>query len=170
MASRKPKVSAPATRDIALKSIYLRHSESFVADDFDPTMPGQNIIGEYKLVDGGKLELKEALSGDKPKQIKLHICRFTLNFQFTYLRKAANEVDPEHLAKIARVSAKYSVEYVFPGANAPEPEFLEELGKTTAVMHVWPYWREYCHASFMRMHFPPTLLPLLNVQAIPQKK
>lgn len=163
----KPAKNAVNVPALALRAIYIRHAELLVADDFDPTLPGQKLTGNYKIVDGGKIEQLEFVPDDKT-QPPLHLCRFHIQFMFTYLR--GENSSPEDIANdniAASVSARISVEYSAPG-DRPDMKFLEAWGGSNALLHAWPYWREYCQSSFSRMNLPTVLLPLLRVEPHPK--
>lgn len=170
MTSRKPAPPLPPTPHptatkppLVLNAIFIKKGEFLLGKNFDPTVAGQAIDGEFSLKDGGEIEQRHFLPDDRSKS--LHFCRFVLHFQFTYKLKAEEgtsaPINNDEFA--AKVSAEIAVDYLFLGTGEPEIELFDAWGKSNALMHVWPYWREFCHSALTRMNLPVVLLPLLNI-------
>lgn len=138
-----------------------------MADNFDPAIPGQTLTGKFRTATGGEIKCKEFLpeSGDGPK---FRICTFVVRFEFRYYRAPEEGTTPQeteedaHMA--AEITADIAADYLIGTPEMPSQAELESWGKGNVLLHAWPYWREYCHASMSRMNLPVTMMPLLQLK------
>ena len=67
---------------------------------------------------------------------------------------------------IAVVEAKMYAQYVEHHDGDREdldPDVLDEFGRTNALYHVWPYWREYVQSALSRLRLPPLTIPMFRL-------
>jgi hypothetical protein len=151
-----------------LRAVYLSGSQLFLADDFDPTMPGQPLIGKFRIVDGKASIRRTLIQSETPEDV--HTCIFKTKFEFRYIRALDNGEAPpeseEDMRLVSTISADISVDYLITTSKLPSEQDLERIAKSNALAHIWPYWREYCHATQARMNLPLTLMPLFTPDAV----
>ena len=142
-----------------LRGIYVRESQLFMKDDFDPLSVGSDLVGKFRII-SQNVSLREEITENEEKNI---YCAFTTHFQFGYSEENINneveeaELDPEFLTSI---SLKISVDYKINNGISPSQEDIQKWGTTNVLLHSWPYWREYCHSMQMRMNIPTQIIPL----------
>lgn len=149
----------------SLRSVYWREGKQWMSDDFDPMLPGQQLFGQFKA-SGHRIQVRETVEnipGAKP----IRTCLVTSNFQFRYLntqieKPAAEEEDGKFL--IAEISARITADYLIEAPETPPPEKLEQWAASNALLHCWPYWREFCHSTLLRMNLPVTMMPMMVIE------
>jgi hypothetical protein len=154
--------AAPIQLPFQLRSVYLSGGQIILAPDFDPTLPGQPLVGKFRIVDGNAAVKKTLLPGQSPDV--MDTCVFKTKFEFRYIRALDNGDAPPESEEEARlassISAEISVDYLLTSSDVPSKEALEGIAKSNVLVHIWPYWREYCHSTLARMNLPVTLMPL----------
>lgn len=156
-------------RPFSLRALYLREGKQWMSDTFDPTIPGQQLFAQVRSSDS-RVEVQETVE-NTPNSQTIKTCRFTLNFEFRYLNKQPNakvkKEDEEMQHLIAEISARITVDYLIGTEETPPKERLEQWASSNALLHSWPYWREFCHSTLLRMNLPVTLMPMMEIN---QKK
>jgi hypothetical protein len=132
------KAKKPEPRPFSLRAVYLREGKQWMSDDFDPMLPGQPLSGQF-MVSGHKFELQEAVE-NIPEAKTIRSFRVALGFAFRYLNIQMGTQLKEG-----------------------EEEKLEQWASSNALLHCWPYWREFCHSTLLRMNLPITMMPMMEV-------
>ncbi len=150
--------------DYNLKSIYLRSGVSKLAEDFDPTIGGQRLLGKFRFKPVSANV--KVLEPDSELGAKPHgecVVDFSSRFEFRY-QAATTENGEDRLEDAAFVEADFVASYERVTAGEPTEEELKNWGNVNTLVHVWPYWREYCASTFQRMNITGALVPLLDVK------
>lgn len=161
MGKEKNKGSLP----FSLRSVYWREGKQWMSDNFDPMLPGQPLFGQFKA-SGHRVEVREAVE-NIPDAKPIRTCLVTTNFQFRYLNTqldtlSKDEEDCKYL--VAEISARITVDYLIEISETPPKEELEHWASSNAVLHCWPYWREFCHSTLLRMNLPVTMMPMMVIE------
>lgn len=151
-----------------LQAIYIRDSATKIAPDFNPTVAGQALAGEFRMMPAPTpIVCTVSSAGGKTSKT---LC-FTTKFEFRYRKvdvatgapgPATNDDD-----SCAQVSVDIVVEYLLSTNEVPAREFLERWAQTAVLTQAWPYWREYCHNMMQRMHLPTVMVPFLQLDHLP---
>ncbi len=153
-----------------LRAIYLRNSNTFMAPGFDPTIPNQPLIAFFRTMDG-TVDCRETTFEQDGVKSTLKSCTFTARFDFAYRIATTEEIDQSDDAlektTVARISAEISADYLMNADQFPPEEDLQKWGQSNAMLHTWPYWREFCHSTMLRMSLPATIIPLANFLSKP---
>lgn len=162
------KTKKKETRPFSLRAVYLREGKQWMSDGFDPMLPGQRLSGQFR-VSGHKIEVQEAVE-NIPDAKTIKTCRITSKYEFRYLDipvdiQPKEGEDDKYL--IAEISAFITVDYLIEISETPPAEKLEQWASGNALLHCWPYWREFCHSTMLRMNLPVTMMPMMEVD---QKK
>lgn len=146
-----------------LRAVYLRGGNQWMSDQFDPTIPAQQVFGEFKA-SGHEIKIQEFVDNlDETKTIKS--CQFTANFDFRYLSQNIEEAAEESDAvAIATISARITVDYLLDTTKTLSQAELESWASSSALFHSWPYWREFCHSTLMRMNLPIAMMPIMELK------
>jgi hypothetical protein len=149
----------------SLRSVYLREGKQWMLDDFDPMLPGQQMFGQFKA-SGHRIQILEAVE-NIPDAKPIRTCLFTTDFRFRYLNTkietpATDEEDVKYL--IAEISARITADYLIEVPETPSQAKLEQWGASNALLHCWPYWREFCHSTLLRMNLPVTMMPMMVIE------
>lgn len=151
------------TLPLQLNAIYIRSSRTELAPTFNPTIPGQEVAGEFRM---NPCETpSEIVVGPKDSPTST-ILAFVSSFEFRYSRVAedADRSVPLNLDDVcATICVDIAVEYLLQG-EMPSPEQLKAWAASASLNHAWPYWREFCHSTMVKMQLPVSLVPLLNMQ------
>lgn len=148
----------------SLRAVYLREGREWISEKFDPVLPGQGLFAQFRI-SGHKIEVQEAVE-NKADATPIKSCRITTNFEFRYLDTPPKEqeetgAEDEHL--VAEISARLTVDYLIGTPETPPKELLDSWAKTNSLLHCWPYWREFCHSTLLRMHLPVTMIPMMEL-------
>lgn len=139
-------------------------------DGFDPMIPGQPLFAQFRI-SGNKIEGKEAVE-NKPNSKTVRTCRFTSNFEFRYLNSpidlTPDESEEARKHLIVEIFACITIDYLLTTSKMPSQDKLEQWASGNALLHSWPYWREFCHSTLSRMNLPVTMLPLMEIN--PEKE
>jgi hypothetical protein len=159
--SKKTKEPIP----FSLRAVYLREGRQWIKDDFDPVIPGQTLFGQFRAT-GHRIESQEAIE-NIPDAKPILTCRFTTNFEFRYLNASPDNQTEEEKVNgnflVAEISARFTVDYLIGTPEFPPAEKLEQWASGNALLHCWPYWREFCHSTLLRMSLPVTMMPMMEV-------
>ena len=66
-----------------------------------------------------------------------------------------------------RVRGDFVIVYKFKDLKKFSPEAIAGFSQRPAMMHVWPYWREFVQSATSRMGLPPLRMPLLFPGSVP---
>ena len=148
----------------SLRAVYWREGRQWMSDNFDPMLPGQPIFGQFKASDR-RIEIRETIE-NIPDAKPIKSCLVTSNFEFRYLNaqldKQYNE-EADGKCLVAQISARITVDYLIEVAETPPHEKLEQWASNNALLHCWPYWREFCHSTLLRMNLPVTMMPMMVI-------
>lgn len=160
--SNKAKKMEP--RPFSLRAVYLREGKQWMLEGFDPMIPGQPLSGQFR-VSRHKIEVQEAVE-NIPDAKPIKSLRVTSDFAFRYLNipigmQLKEDEHDNYLA--AEISARITVDYLIEISETPSKEKLEQWASSNALLHCWPYWREFCHSTLLRMNLPITMMPMMEV-------
>lgn len=155
----------PTALPYTLRSIYLRNCATWMDKEFDPLLPGQELLAVFRTGEG-RVDCRESSLQENNGEIKFRSCTFTTCFDFAYTKAGENNTSQSdediEKALIAKVSAEISVDYIINTPDFPDQENLHRWGNGNVVLHAWPYWREFCHSTLLRMNLPVTMIPLVQ--------
>jgi len=149
----------------SLRAVYWREGKQWMSDDFDPMLPGKQLWGQFKA-SGHRIEVREAVE-NIPNAKPVRTCLITTNFQFRYLNTPPEKIpkdedDGKYL--VAEISARITVDYLIETSETPSKENLEQWASRNVALHCWPYWREFCHSTLLRMNLPVTMMPMIVIE------
>lgn len=163
MSKKKPLSPKGAKPQLAIRAVYFRRCSLELSDSFDPLVPGQQLNAKFTSKSGGHSTC-ELQSSDDAIEVSKSIA-FHNQFDFVFFHGPSQSEspteNPEAQPVAASISACISVDYVITG-EPPNADELEAYARTSHI-HAWPYWREYCHSSMLRMQLPVVLAPLLVI-------
>lgn len=148
---------------LAIRAVYVRKSSLEINDEFNPLVPGQKLNGAFTWKPDGYV-VGEIPAGEGRPDVTRSIAfqnQFNFVFHFGDPLKVAAPLSADAPKTAAALSACISVDYLLTG-DLPEPEEMAKYANNSMV-HAWPYWREYCHSSMLRMQLPVVLAPLLSL-------
>lgn len=171
--SRKFGMSAPLMKklpNLTLRAIYLRGSHVTFEKNFDPLKAGQQLNIESKFSPHSYV-----ISGDIGDTGSDHVARayaFLTEFETAYFLAAgspATEVIPlSPVTPVVRINAIFAADYLIaPDSGELSEEDAKSWANSAALMHSWPYWREFSHSTMMRANMPVVLAPMMVAQTAP---
>jgi hypothetical protein len=149
--------------------VYLKWAELSLADDFDPKRSPQP-LGFQIRHDVGRdavlIDLPEAEASDRTARALRYMVE--TGVRFTQREGSADNAEPTVRAEI---EASWIVEYRIKKAEDVDQAGIDAFRENGNVMyHVWPYWREFIHASCARLRLPQVILPMFRVaKRVPRK-
>lgn len=147
---------------LQIRDVYLRRSESQLAEGFEPKLDPdvdtlevqfQHLISHFSV-----LELE--VEGEAPIQL----FRVFVQLGARWLAPApdgdtASDTDDGNRLK-ALIAGVMVAEYDM--RTDPGAEALKAFALRNASYHVWPYWREFLSAQCLRMNLPKLVLPAVQ--------
>lgn len=158
------KAKKPEPRPFSLRAVYLREGKQWMSDNFDPMLPGQPLSGQF-MASGHRIEIQEAVE-NIPDAKTIKSCRVTSDFAFRYLNIPIDtklQEGEENNYIVVEISARITVDYLIETSVTPPKEKLEQWASINALLHCWPYWREFCHSALLRMNLPIVMMPMMEV-------
>jgi hypothetical protein len=150
--------------------VYLKRTELSVADSFDPKQSPPELgiqIRHEVLRETQTLELFEP---EGPEE-RTKALRFTVQTGVRFVAEPDSTTEAAEVAVCAEVEAVWVIEYRIQKPDAVDQAGIDAFGQTGNVMyHVWPYWREFIHASCARLRLPQIILPMFQVKKRVPKK
>lgn len=162
--SKLNEAKKPEPHPFSLRAVYLREGKQWMSDDLDPLIPGQRLVGQFRMT-GNRIDVQEAVE-NVPDAKNIISCRITSNFEFRYLglpidAKDTPIEDDKYL--VAALSARITVDYLIGVDEAPPMEKIKQWSESNTLLHCWPYWREFCHSTLLRMSLPITIMPMWQI-------
>jgi hypothetical protein len=145
-----------AIKGLAVHDVYLKHSEFFTKDGWDPKRPGDTSL-VYQFMTGVENSEVFGISEEESGSVK--------NFFAVYIKVGCRLVSEGEDSKpdgiFAQVEATFVAEYLLnEGFDVADEEGLTAFAVENASFHVWPYWREYLMATCTRLNLPKVALPV----------
>jgi hypothetical protein len=138
---------------LLIQDVYLRSSQSSLADDFDPKY-GQHVssltVQQMQIIK--QIQVAEIDSGGFLTRVFVLMGNRWVEGQ---------EVDKHEPNVQAVIEAVFVSEYLMPVEL--EQECLDEFAQKNAIVHVWPYWREYLSSQCDRLRLPRLVMPTLQL-------
>lgn len=153
-----------------LRAIYLRGSQVTFEENFDPLKAGQQLNIESKFSPHSY-----SISGELSDTGSGHVARaytFLTEFETSYFLAAgapATKAIPLNPATpVVRINAIFASDYLIaPNSGDLSEEDTKAWANSAALMHSWPYWREFSHSTMMRANMPVVLVPMMVAQTAP---
>ena len=164
MSKKKPtRLEAGAKSPLSIRAVYVRKCSLALDDNFDPLVPGQQLNAKFTWKQDGYV-VSEFQASEAATEVSKSVA-FHNQFDFVFSHGAPQSesptANPEAQQVAARISACISVDYVMTGEQPNSDELTAYAN--TSIIHAWPYWREYCHSTMLRMQLPVVLAPLLVI-------
>ncbi|HQT33083.1 MAG: hypothetical protein ACYC39_05680 [Thiobacillus sp.] len=150
-----------------LRAIYVRSSVMSMDDGFDPTIGGQPLTGQFRSHLSSYTFRELIIPLPDGTQQKIRSYEFTTSFSFRYQTPQTDDKGEIEMKTAASIGVDFVSSYERVSTSEASNEELEGFGKTAALVHVWPYFREYCSTAMQKMNLPATLIPLLEVKPLP---
>lgn len=154
---------------LALQAIYLRNTATSMAAAFRPNFPGGDLAPMFRTEHESRIECNTTtLRTDDGAEQKALWCSFSTEFEFIYVRPKEDGKLPSdselEAHRLARVFAEITAAYTVNSEEFPPQDVLKRWGQHNALLHTWPYWREFCHGALLRMGLPVTMIPLIQIE------
>lgn len=145
-----------AIKGLAVHDVYLKHSEFFTKDGWDPKRPGDTSL-VYQFMTGIEKSEVFGISEEAEASVK--------NFFAVYIKVGCRLVSESDDLKsdniFAQIEACFVSEYFLDkDFDASDEEALTAFAVENASFHVWPYWREYLMSTCTRLNLPKVALPV----------
>jgi hypothetical protein len=155
---------------LTLRAIYLRGSNVTFEENFDPLKAGQQLNIESKFAPHSYF-----ITGDIGDTGSDHVARaytFLTEFETSYFLAAGAPVTESSpfspTTPVVRINAVFAADYLIaPDGGELSEEDARSWGTSAALMHSWPYWREFSHSTMMRANMPVVLVPMMVAQTAP---
>jgi len=166
-------MSAPLIRklpNLTLRAIYLRGSHVTFEKNFDPLKAGQQLDIESKFSPHSYV-----ISGDIGVTGSDHVARaytFLTEFETSYFLAAGSPakeaISLSPVTPVVCINAVFAADYLIaPDSGELSDEDAKSWANSAALMHSWPYWREFSHSTMMRANMPVVLAPMMVAQTAP---
>lgn len=166
-----PATPAAVVLPYTLRAIYLRNSETWMDPKFDPLLPGQHLAGIFRTGEGS-VDCRETTLETEHGRFHSRSCTFVARYDFAYRRgEPGAEPADEDIEKslVAKISVEFAADYLINTPGFPDGDALQSWGNSNVLLQTWPYWREFCHATLLKMGLPVTIIPMIQLANEPEK-
>lgn len=163
--------NAKAPPPFNLRSIYIRESSISFAESFDPLIPGQPLVMQVAFAPAGyRISDTEVKSPNGSDALSY---TFITEFDFAYhlgtVEQLSQATQLDINNAVARISVKIATDYLLEKETGSlDNADVVASAQSAALIHAWPYWREFAHNMMMRMNLPVMMIPLLLTPAAVQ--
>jgi len=161
-ANVKPKATGTAADQpqYSLRSVYLRGSRMSLAEEFDPLVPGIPLTAAHRIASQRCVVRDTEFGPEGATPTRVRSATFLTTFELRYFQ--ADKIDvPDQANFVVELSAEFGADYLLNRPENPTAEEINAWGASNALLHTWPYWREFCHTTLMRMGVPPIVMPMM---------
>jgi len=155
-----------------VRAIFFRGCEWKMDDDFDPLRAGQPLLGHFAVAPKSYTAATLHIDAPEPREVRAYAFATTLDFTYRLgeADKTYDEAAVEKLKIVASMSATLVADYLLADrADQPDAAVLENWLRGPSLAHIWPYWREFCHSTMLRMNLPVTIIPLMVMGPKPER-
>lgn len=159
-----------AINSLVIQDVYLRNSNTFVAEGFEPKYQDKNAT--YQLQFKHLVEKAEVLELEQDEGPAQKLMRVFLQVGCRLL--SSDPADQESADKessdddfLVQIEAQYIAEYFM--AEPLDQAAVDAFALENVSYHVWPYWREYITSQCLRMNLPKIVLPTKQLASNRQK-
>jgi hypothetical protein len=155
-----------AKRTLAIQDVYVCEAKAWADRALDPLTPIQQVGAQFRVAPQPNVEIFPTTT-TTPDPTPIHF--FVRYFVETGLRIVKPGVDSakgpelEQSDLLSEITATFIVRYACLEQQAPTQAMLQSFSDH-AVHHMWPYWREFLHATTSRLRLPGVILPTRNVK------
>ena len=145
-----------------IQDIYLDECKSAIYNNFEPKLPNQNLLVQFKIGTGTVVKFHVGMHDET--EMSIFRVQVQVGARFMDSDFANSEKTPELIEKYIRaeITAKFIAEYQITCDDLSD-EAINEFSKRNATFHVWPYWREFLHSTAGRMKLPEVVLPMYSL-------
>ncbi|MEQ1637811.1 MAG: hypothetical protein ABL903_14095 [Methylococcales bacterium] len=149
-----------AKDNLSIAVIYLRATTAYLNDEFDPSIPNQELIAQFNI--GIKSYAIKELEDENNNKHKVLV--YQTEARMRYLKAPL----PEHLENdqqldsltVSEIVALFTSEYIIKCDEDLAEDAINEFGRINVPHQVWPYWREYSQSTCARMYLPISIMPM----------
>lgn len=146
--------------------VYVKDASASVAPDYDARYSNSVLTFQIRYGLKGDAE-RLGFEGDDEERINLLRYLIDTGVRFVDESAATDTQDPSNEKEpVVRgeITATWLVEY-----QILKPEDVDEAGiqafsENNVMYHLWPYWREFIHATSARLRLPQIVLPTYRLQ------
>ena len=147
-----------AQRALVIQDVYVQRADAWADKTFDPY--SQAVPGgvQFRVETQSETQILAATPPGEPAHF---FVKFLVETGLRMLKPGGNQAEPnlQRDDLIGEISATFVVRYACLEAEQPTDEMLSEFGDHV-IHHMWPYWREFLHATTGRLRLPPLVLPM----------
>jgi hypothetical protein len=148
-----------AQGSFALEDVYIREAHAFAVEEFDPSVSVGTLAVQFKIHANKGAEQFYVTREDN---VRTNHLRYFIDTGLRVLRPGVDANSPTPISReqlFAEITAVFVVKYVVKDDEPPADELVDAFADN-AVHHMWPYWREFVHATTSRLRIPAVVLPM----------
>lgn len=156
--------------NFAINTVIFRNSKTVISDDFDPTIPGIELIGSFRIANQTYAIKTKKYMDENEASAELHTAQFTTAYAFRYQTQEQDQAgngNPESQF-VVEITAEIVSEYFVDEAIQLPNDTLNLWGGRNVLLHTWPYWREFVQSSLFKMGLPGMTMPILPSSFVAQ--
>lgn len=120
----------------------------------DLRMVGCNVSFGDANLQAGQVEIGQTINVKSAQLPEAGDLRFLVTFELAARQQDASA----HFT----ISESIGVMYRVTKTDGLDPDTIQKFGEFFALMHAWPYWREFVQSMCGRMGLPPITVPLMR--------
>jgi hypothetical protein len=150
--------------------VYVRDVHAHVADEFDPKRRMPSELGFQIRHEVGRDGTLIELESDEGSA-KMEALRYIVETGVRFLEEGPASEDTDTPVSVrAEIIATWVVEYQVVRREDVDESGIAAFAENNVMYHVWPYWREFIHATCARLRLPQVVLPMFKIRHRASKK
>ncbi|MEX2148969.1 MAG: hypothetical protein WD793_02035 [Steroidobacteraceae bacterium] len=160
-------------RAITPFDVYIKEAKAYVAPDYDARYPDKGV--SFQIRHGLKPETERIEVGEAESELRVNVLRYVVDTGVRFVDEvvtdeAETSVKKDKSAEAnepivrAEITSTWLVEYRVLKMEDVDLEGIQAFSENNVMYHVWPYWREFVHASCARLRLPQIMLPTFRLK------
>ena len=160
-------------RAITPFDVYIKEAKAYVAPDYDARYPDKGV--SFQIRHGLKAETERLELGEAGSEQRVDVLRYVVETGVRFVDEVAadeadtsiekdNSAEADKPVVRAEITSTWLVEYRVLKMDDVDLEGIQAFSENNVMYHVWPYWREFIHASCARLRLPQIMLPTFRLK------
>jgi hypothetical protein len=147
-----------AQRLLSIEDVYVQEAEAHAGPGYEPLTPPPSFIVQLRVNPSPHVATLRYEADGQPRASVRYSVETGLRLLMLEADATKEEIPAEQI--IAEISANFVVRYGLVNAATALTEEQVSAFTENALFHLWPYWREFLHATAARLRLPAVVLPM----------
>jgi hypothetical protein len=153
-----------AIDNLSIAMIYVRTTNAYLHNEFDPLIPNQELIAQFNIV-AQSYRIKEFQdeATRNSRKVLVYQTEARMRYLKTPIPEPLESEEQLNSLTVAEIVTVFTSEYIINCTEELAQDSITEFGRINVPHQVWPYWREYCQSTCARMSLPVSIMPMYSI-------